>query len=223
MLSKWTQRLLMAVALFLTAAALHAQEAPFYKDIQALKKLDSMAYPAPNSILFTGSSSFRRWTNIEAAFPGYPVVNRAFGGSTLPDVIRYANEVIVPYKPKQIAIYCGDNDLAASDSITPAIVLARFTTLFNLLRQQLPKTHILYVAIKPSPSREKLLPKAIETNTLIRKFLRSKKRTAFADVYYPMLLADGKPDPTLFVEDNLHMNEKGYAIWTRILRPYLKK
>lgn len=194
---------------------------PFFKDVAALKSKDSAAYPAPNSILFTGSSSFTKWTDVQAYFPGYKIVNRAFGGSTLPDLIRYADEVIIPYQPKQIAIYCGDNDLASSDSITPQIVLGRFKQLFTQIRNKLPQVHILYVAIKPSPSRERLMPKMVEANNLIKNFLKENQRTAFADVYQPMLLANGKPDPTLFIQDNLHMNASGYVIWQKVLLPYL--
>ena len=194
---------------------------PFFKDVSALKSKDSAAYPAPNSILFTGSSSFTKWTDIQAYFPGYKIVNRAFGGSSLPDLIRYADEVIIPYQPKQIAIYCGDNDLATSDSITPQIVLTRFIQLFTQIRSKLPATHILYVAIKPSPSRERLMPKMVQANMLIKNFLKAKSHTAFADVYHPMLVKGGKPNPTLFLEDRLHMNASGYVIWQKVLLPYL--
>lgn len=210
---------------FLTAlqmvVAQQPAQPPFYKEVSALKSKDSAAYPAPNTILFTGSSSFTKWTDINAYFPGYKITNRAFGGSSLPDLIRYADEVIVPYQPKQIVIYCGDNDLAASDSITPQIVLDRFKQLFIQIRNKLPQVHILYVAIKPSPSRERLMPKMVQANDLIKKFLKSNQRTAFADVYQPMLIKGGKPNPTLFLQDNLHMNASGYVIWQKVLLPYL--
>ena len=194
---------------------------PFYKEVSTLKSKDSAAYPQSNTILFTGSSSFTKWTDVNAYFPGYKIVNRAFGGSSLPDLIRYADEVIIPYHPKQIVIYCGDNDLAASDSITPQIVLDRFKNLFTQIRNKLPQVHILYVAIKPSPSRERLMPKMVKANNLIKNFLKANQHTAFADVYQPMLVAGGKPNPTLFLQDNLHMNASGYVIWQKVLQPYL--
>ena len=215
---------IIVVAFFIGLQGVFAQQQaqpPFYKEVSALKSKDSAAYPAPNTILFTGSSSFTKWTDVNAYFPGYKIVNRAFGGSSLPDLIRYAGQVIVPYQPKQIVIYCGDNDLAASDSITPQIVLDRFKQLFTQIRNKLPNTHILYVAIKPSPSRERLMPKMVQANLLIKKFLKSKPKTAFADIYHAMLLADGKPNPALFVEDMLHMNASGYVIWQKILQPHL--
>src|SRR5476651_483122 len=80
---------------------------PFRKDIDAFKRKDSLQMPPKHAILFVGSSSFTKWTDVQQYFPGYPIINRGFGGSSLPDVIRYADEIIFPYDPKQIIIYCG--------------------------------------------------------------------------------------------------------------------
>jgi len=202
-----------------------SQAQRFSDEIAAFKKADSIAYPFPNqhAIVFAGSSSFRKWETIQADFPGYPIINRGFGGSTFPDVIRFADEVIIKYAPKQVLIYCGDNDLASSDSITPQIVLERFKTLFSKIRHHLPKTAIAFVSIKPSPSRVKLLPKMIESNDLIKKFLKHKRKSAYIDVFSAMLNPDGSIRKELFVEDDLHMNATGYAIWQKIIEPYLTK
>src|SRR5436190_6584865 len=105
--------------LYLTfASTSFAQQAPFYEDIQAFKKQDSIKPSAQHAILFVGSSSFTKWTNVQSYFPNYTIVNRGFGGSALTDVIRYAKDIIFPYHPKEIVIYCGENDLAYSDTVT---------------------------------------------------------------------------------------------------------
>src|ERR1700736_1860158 len=113
-------------AFVLAFTCIYAQQAAFYNDIQAFKKKDSVHMPAKHSILFIGSSSFTKWTDVQDYFPGYPIINRGFGSSTLPDVIRYADDIIFPYQPKQIVIYCGENDLAASDTVTAETVVERF-------------------------------------------------------------------------------------------------
>lgn len=200
-----------------------AQDVPFAKDIHAFKQQDSVTPPPSNAILFVGSSSFTMWKSVQEDFPGYTIINRGFGGSSLPDVIRYADQIIIPYKPKQILIYCGDNDLAASDTVSAATVVQRFQQLFQIIRKKLPKAHIDFVAIKPSPSRARLMPKALEANVKIKEYLSRQKRTAFIDVYHKMLQPDGQPMPDIFLEDNLHMNRKGYAIWIETIRPYLLK
>lgn len=199
----------------------YGQGIPFHNDIEAFKKRDSIQPPPQHVILFTGSSSFTKWTDVATYFPGYTIINRGFGGSTIPDVIRYAEDVIFPYQPKQVVIYCGDNDLASSDTVTAQVVYARFLQLYQLIRSRMKKVDILYVSIKPSPSRERLMPRMVEANQLIGDFLGKQKHAAFADVYHPMLNADGHPMEDLFLGDKLHMNPKGYAIWQKVIQPYL--
>lgn len=211
------------VLLFIIFAAQAQGGAPFFNEIQAFKVADSLQPPPKNAIVFVGSSSFRLWTDLQQAFPKHNIINRGFGGSSLPDVIYYKQETIFKYKPKQVVIYCGDNDLAASDTVTANIVVERFKTLFTDIRKTLPNASIVYISIKPSLSRWHLKEKAVETNRLIQKFLKSKKKTGYADVWTPMLDGDGKPNDALFVEDKLHMNREGYAIWEKKIEPLLLK
>ena len=214
------------ICLFVMAFAfqsLYAQQPPFYEEIQKLKKQDSISFPPKNAILFVGSSSFRKWEDVQSYFAKYTIINRGFGGSTLPDVLRYANDIILPYHPKQVVIYCGDNDLASSDTITPKIVADRFKTLFHIIRKNLPEANISYVSIKPSPSRMHLMPEMKQANLLIKSFLQKQRNTCFINVFNPMLLPDGQPRREIFLEDSLHMNKKGYDIWKKAIQPYLIK
>ncbi len=201
-----------------------AQQAPFQDEIDAFHKQDSAHFPPKYAILFVGSSSFRMWSDVQDYFPGYTIINRGFGGSTLTDVIRFAPDIIYPYRPRQVVIYCGDNDLAADASVTAQTVLERFKTLYGMIRQNLgEKVKVLYVSIKPSPSRKQLLPQMEATNTLIKEFLSKEKNAAFADVFHPMLDANGNLRPELYKEDMLHMKPAGYAIWKNVLAPHLAK
>src|SRR5450432_3914149 len=131
-----TTKIRLFLLLSLACTALHAQP-PFYSDIARFKKQDSMHFPPKHAILFVGSSSFTKWTDVQDYFPGYTIINRGFGGSTLPDVIRYADDVIFPYQPKQIVIYCGENDLASSDTVSAQTVVERVKTLFGVIRKKL--------------------------------------------------------------------------------------
>jgi lysophospholipase L1-like esterase len=196
---------------------------PFSEDIHKFRSADSVQMPKENAILFVGSSSFTKWTDVQDYFPAYPIINRGFGGSRLLDVIMYADDVIFPYHPKQIVIYCGENDLAYIDTVSAQTVANRFTTLFDIVRSVWDSVPIAFVSIKPSPSREKLMPKMVQANRLVKKFLATKKNTVFIDVYSKMLTADGKLMPEIYVEDELHMNAKGYAIWQKAIEPYLMK
>ena len=200
-----------------------AQSYPFAEVIKAFKKLDSAAFPARKQVLFAGSSSFRKWTNVQADFPDHKIINRGFGGSTIPDVIHYADDILFPYHPKQIIIYCGENDIASSDTITAEIMLKRYQQLYFLIRSKMKKVEIDFVSIKPSPSRAKFRATVERSNQLIKDFIAQQKRSKFINVFDAMLNADGTIQQEIFLKDDLHMNEKGYAIWQKIIEPYLKK
>lgn len=200
------------------------QQTPaFWKEIQEFKKQDKLNPPQPGQILFTGSSSFALWKDIKEYFPGYQILNRGFGGSSLPDVIRYANEIIFPYQPKQIVLYVGENDFAASDTVSVPTVVNRFKELFHLIRSKDADVAVAYVSMKPSPSRKHLLEKFAAANKEIENFLRTEENTVFINVYDKMLEPSGNPLDDIFLEDQLHMNAKGYALWKKEIEPNLMK
>ncbi|MBO9571132.1 MAG: G-D-S-L family lipolytic protein [Chitinophagaceae bacterium] len=214
--------LLLVCSICLLHSCSTKSDRPFYDEIQAFKNSDKQNFPPANAILFVGSSSFRLWKDINTYFPGYTIINRGFGGSGLNDLINYEDDIISPYNPKQVVIYCGENDIAAGN-VTATDVLQRFTELFNMIRKDLPQANIVYVSVKPSPSREKYMHVMEDANIMIRQFLSSYPETVYVDVYHPMLDREGKPRPELFKEDSLHMNEKGYAIWRDAITPHLVK
>lgn len=215
--------LLLPIAMLIISTGYAQRETlPFYEEIRAFKRQDSINPPPKKAILFAGSSSFRLWDNLPEAFRGYPIINRGFGGSSLPDVIKYAEDIIIPYQPKQIVIYCGENDIA-SDTVDSKLVGERFKTLFRLIRQRLPGVPIMFISMKPSPSREKYLPIIKQGNQIIKNFLWQQGNSIYVDVYSRMLDSNGKPRRDLFKEDMLHMNEQGYKIWQESLQPYLLK
>jgi lysophospholipase L1-like esterase len=199
-----------------------AQDAPFWKEIKAFKRQDSISFPPKKAIVFTGSSSFTIWKNLQQDFPDHKVINRGFGGSSLPQVIQYADLIVLPYKPKQVVIYCGENDLAIDSTISPEAVAARFEQLFKLIRQGKRKPYITYVSMKPSPRRQALMPKMEKANALIADFLKTQRRTSYIDIYHPMLDTQGNPRKELFTADDLHMNANGYTLWQKIIEPHLK-
>ncbi len=208
----------------LTATAQTSNTIPFQDEIDVFIKKDSIVMPAANSILFVGSSSFNYWKDISTYFPGYPIINRGFGGSSLTDIIYFNQETILKYKPKQIYIYCGENDIAASDTITPAIVFERFKTLYTIIRTHLGnKVPVMYVSIKPSVARWSMEEKFVAANSLIRNFINKQKNTQFLDVHSAMLDTSGMVYKDIFIADKLHMNAKGYAIWQKIIAPTLVK
>ena len=153
-------------------------------------------------------------------FNNTTILNRAFGGATLLDMIRYQDDIVLKYRPKKIFIYCGENDIASSEAVTPEMVLERFTTLYATVRATFPLTPFIYVSIKPSILRWAMRERMIAVNSLIQKYLSQQKHTTFVSIWDEML-AEGAPIKDIFREDNLHMNSKGYAIWIKALKPFV--
>ena len=194
--------------------------APFEKEIEAFEKSDREHAPPQDANLFIGSSSIQKWKTLAEDFPGIPVINRGFGGSRIPDSTRYASRIVLPYHPKRIFFYAGDNDLAANH--TPEQVAADFKAFVEVVRAGQLDVPIYFIAIKPSLARIKLLDKGKHANELIQEYIKEGKDLHYIDVVTPMLGPDGKPRPELFGPDGLHMNHTGYEVWIALIAPLLK-
>lgn len=217
------KKLFLFVLVVICSTTLFAQDPPFFNDIQKFKQDDAVKFPPKKAIVFIGSSSFTMWKDVQDYFPGYTIVNRGFGGSALPDVTRYVQDIVYPYNPRQVVIYCGENDIASSDTITAETVAQRFVTLFSAIRKEFPKVPVAFISMKPSPSRERFLPKLLAANEQIKTYMAGQKNADYIDVYSAMMHENGSPRKALFLNDMLHMNKSGYAIWQHAILPYLKK
>ncbi len=202
------------------AAQVNRGEPNFSRWEKAIAKIEQTSPRDPGGIVFTGSSSIARWTTLAQDFPTLPVRNHGFGGSIIAEVTHFADRIIVPYKPRMVVFYAGDNDLGFGR--TPEQVLADFKTFFTTVRKALPKTKIAFISIKPSILRKNLVEQMRASNRLIQSWLKKQKNAAYIDVFTPMLDDKGEIRADLFVADNLHMTPTGYAIWTRVVGPYLK-
>lgn len=207
----------------LTSSISLAQDKPaFWKDIQKFKQADSIAMPPKNGIVFVGSSSFTNWKALETVFKDYKAINRGFGGSTLEQANYYIADLVYPYEPRQVVIYSGENDIA-SDHTSALETLNRFATFFTNIRNKYPRAAVLYISIKNSPSRTRYAETMTHTNLLIKNYLAHYNNTHFVDVNSKMLDKNKQLRPELFLEDMLHLNPAGYAIWIKEITPYLIK
>lgn len=202
---------------------LPAQEAPasakWEAEIQAFEASDRTNPPPRDAILFIGSSSIRLWKTLRQDFPELKVINRGFGGSEIIDSVNYAERIVFPYHPRRIVMYAGGNDINAGKS--PERVFGDFKAFVEKVLARQPETRISYISIAPNPARWAQVEKVKAANQLIEKFTRQDSRLAFIDLFPRMLGDDGQPRPDIFVQDRLHMNSKGYALWVSILRPHL--
>lgn len=189
--------------------------------IAEFEKADRAHPPKQGIIVFTGSSSIRFWHTLETDMKPLEVVNRGFGGSQIAQVNEYASKIIFPYRPRAVVLYAGENDLSWPWSKSPERVFADFKEFVEIIQSKLPETQIYYISIKPSPLRWSNWEKLKTTNRLIENYCEVQPRVQFIDVDAAMLDAQGQPRGDLFRWDGLHMNSKGYAMWTSIVKPML--
>jgi len=228
---EWLSRGLMGAGLLLmgliATARLTADEpakaaeppVKFEKEILAFEAKDKEHAPETGGVVFVGSSSIRMWDTAKA-FPGVKLLNRGFGGSQIVDSVRFADRIVIPYRPRLVVFYAGDNDINGKK--TPEHVLADYQAFVKKVRTALPETKIAFIAIKPSLSRWSQFETQTKANGLIREFIATDKHLSYIDVVGPMLGADGQPRPQLYKADRLHMTEEGYAIWNAIMKPVLE-
>ncbi len=192
----------------------------FEQEIMAFEKADATEMPAKGSILFVGSSSIRMWSTLKEDFAPMPVINRGFGGSTIAEVNYYAERIVHKYAPSLIVFYCGENDLVEEEP--PAIVFQNFKKFIGETEKNLAGVPVVYISAKPSPARWEHWRKYETLNRMISQFANSRPNLHFVDISETLMSVDGKPDPALFVEDQLHMNANGYAKLTALLRPIVE-
>jgi len=192
----------------------------FEEDILAFEAVDQATQPPQGAIVGFGSSSMRGWHGtIQEDLAPLTIIPRGFGGSTMYDALHYADRIVLPYRPRAILLYEGDNDMAVQ--IPLDVYLETFKAFVNKVHTTLPDTRIYVLAIKPSISRWAIWPQMKEANKLLAEACVEDDRLIYIDIAGPMLNEDNEPDPDLFLADNLHLNENGYKLWTEIVRPIL--
>jgi lysophospholipase L1-like esterase len=219
-------RIILAVALFgglLTIDGFgQSPEGRFEAAIRQFEAADAREGYKPEAVLFTGSSSIRMWSGLAEDMKPMPVLNRGFGGSTIPEVLEYADRIIKPHDPKMVVLYCGDNDLA-NDTTTAQNLLQSFIDFDRWFEKNLPGARLYFISIKPSVKRWHHWEKMHEANHLIADYMQNKQHLRFVDVSTDMLDKKGEVIPSLFIEDGLHLNEKGYRKWAKTLKPTLEQ
>ena len=188
------------------------------QDIRAFEDWDRKNSVPSEAVLFVGSSSIRLWQTHEC-FPELPVLNRGFGGSQISQVNYYARRIVLPYKPKVVVFYAGDNDVASGKSARR--VFDDYKAFTQMVHAGLPKTRIIFVCIKPSRSRWTLWPVMSEANAMVKELCSKDSRLYYFDAASPLLDSEGLPKAEFFLPDKLHLNGEGYKVWTSLLRPLI--
>jgi hypothetical protein len=205
-------------ALFLDA---WGKEDYYQEDINKFKDQDLINFPEDVEVLFTGSSSIRFWNSLEEDMRPLKVLNRGFGGAHIVHVNYHFEDVVSRYNPQAIVFFCGTNDITALKTAKETV--EDFKIFQNKVRTNLPNVPIFVIGIKPTPAREYIEEEELEYNKLIADLAAEDELLSFIDIWDAMLSEEGERIPELFVEDGLHINAKGYEIWTKLVRENLKQ
>lgn len=191
----------------------------FAEDIKKFEELDKQK-PSEGDILFVGSSSIRFWFTLQQDFLDYEVLNRGFGGSHMSDLLYYLDELVLKHKPRKVFIYEGDNDI--NDKEDSSAILKEAKEIVQRIHKELPNTKIIFISAKPSIARWDLRNQYRQLNYRLQSYANQYSYLDFIDVWTPMLDSKGNPKADIFIEDDLHMNAKGYEIWQKVIEPYVK-
>ncbi|MES2842769.1 MAG: GDSL-type esterase/lipase family protein [Pseudomonadota bacterium] len=216
--------LLVALTWLTTAARAQAgatAEQRWKSELDAFAAADRKQMPPAGGVLFVGSSSIRMWSGLETAFADQPlVIRRGFGGSRLSDSADLVHRLVLPYQPRLVVLYAGENDLV--EGASPQDLLGHFVRFVQQVQSALPATRVAYMSIKPSPSRLAHMAAMREANLLIQTFVLNDDRLDYIDVHTAMLDNDGRARPELFVRDQLHLSAEGYGLWRQIVSAHLR-
>ena len=208
------------VLIFLSGIIQGQDHKIFQSEIDALEKRFSGMINSPNLIIFTGSSSIRFWEDLQSSFPEKNIINTGFGGSTMSDLLFYLDYVVIKYKPVEVFVYEGDNDLAFGEKAGKIRIEA--DSLIMRIHRSLPQTEIIILSVKPSPLRWALRDSYIELNTMYKSLPEIYSYVTFLDLWSPLIGPAGRPRKEVYMPDSLHLNSKGYSIWNEIVKKVLK-
>ena len=223
---KFSCRFAVAMLFLFAALFLRAADAPhnftkWEREIAAFEAHDRTNPPPANALLFIGSSTIRFWTNLPADFPGYPIINRGFGGSEIADSTHFADRIVFPYAPRAIFLRAGGNDINAGKS--PEAVFADFKDFTTTVHAKLPNVEIFFISCSHTPARWKNREQEKMMNHLIEAYIRRTPHLTYIETGNLAIGTNGLPREELFRKDKLHFNAAGYQLLAEVVRPYLPK
>ena len=216
---KTNKSILLLFLSLLTFQFVLAQDLPFQDEVNTrAKELDEAGWDK-GSAVFTGSSSVRMWKNLQEQFPEVAIINSAFGGSQADQLLLHLDQTVLRYEPSKVFIYEGDNDINAGQEVSD--VMENLDKIVTKIHESYPNTIVNLIAAKPSPSRWDKKVSYLALNDLIRQYATAHDKVNIVNVWDIMLDESGKPKSDIFIEDNLHMNAKGYELWKEIFTPFM--
>jgi lysophospholipase L1-like esterase len=177
------------------------------------------AHHPAGEIVYYGASNFTFWDTCEEDMKPYHVQNHGFGGCTDALMLKYADNLLYPYKPSVVFIQTGSNDNATG--LTLEEIKQNKKTLFKEYRKHLPDTIFIIMSGLPLPGRAKYWQDINDTNSFLKEYCTQEDHLEFIDATDVMTTENGDFRPEFFNQDGIHLNRDGHNAWTTLMKAKL--
>jgi beta-glucosidase len=193
-----------------------------------LQKLEEVKTKKNAQVIFIGDSITQGWEkdgfNVwNRHYLKYDAIDLGFGGDRTENVLwRLQHGEVNGLNPKVAVLMFGTNNTGHRQE-DPQLVAQGIKLNIDELRQRLPNTKILLLAIFPRD--EKPTDHMRQINEDINKIIATfadNKQVFFLNINKSFLDGEGLLSKDI-MPDLLHPNEKGYEIWAKAMEPTLLK
>jgi len=193
-------------------------------------------HQGPLDVLLIGDSITLQWGGGYAGpgpnavwqkyFGGRKMLNLGIGGDKTQNLLwRMDHGGVDGLEPKAVVLMIGVNNLYFAGEVPIADSALGIKACVAKLRSKLPKAEIIVVNVLPSGEKPDA-PFRIKTEELAKAVhslqLESEQKVRLLDFNKHLLQTDGTLTQVLS-HDFLHLTEKGYEIYARVLRPLLER
>lgn len=167
--------------------------------------------------LFIGDSYIDTafWADFDLAFPT-DSVNWGIGGTTAEDWLGQIATLSSLYTPDNLIIHVGVNDI--NGGLSGQDTLEDIQALLEEIQILYPETHIYFISIEPNNFMPNNFVEYQVTNQGLETLAETNDQLTYIDTVTPLGGQSGISVAQYFGMDGLHLNEDGYAVWTKAIQ-----
>lgn len=157
--------------------------------------------------------------------------NSGIAGITADMLLHFLDEGVIKYRPSQVVIMVGTNDLGDTLMRSPRDIALAIKEMVEIIHYNCLDANIYLVS--PIPCLEdmhgyKALKKGIRSNDVLKMIYKELKNSipyeyvTFIHAYPSLCNKKGEPIREYF-DDGLHINDKGYQVFTNKIKEIIVK
>ena len=186
-------------------------------EIAKLESLDKTEKYGDDAILFIGSSSIRRWESIADDVAPYVPIRRGYGGAMTRDLAVFAKRLIVPHQFRAVVMFVANDVRGKEDDQTIDKVKPLTEHVVSIAKAHNHDAPFFIIEVTPTQSRWSVWDKVRQHNAMLREYAFTTPGVHFIATAEHFLDEEKTPRNELFVDDQLHLNEDGYKLWSKLI------